>query len=88
MRSIENPQRHGSLPLQEMTNVSPVSSKTSLIHSPSDVVLATEKYDCDAERLRNSERFSRSINPRGRRQVRRRKLHRNSIDQNASKVNY
>ncbi|XP_008214879.1 protein FAM13C isoform X2 [Nasonia vitripennis] len=79
--------RHGSLPLQEMTNVSPVSSKASLVNTPGDVVLATEKYDCDAERLRNSERFSRSITPRGRRQVRRRKLHRNSLDQNASKEN-
>jgi hypothetical protein len=67
-----------------------VSSKSSLIHSANDAVLdATEKYDCDAERLRNSERFSRSITPRGRRQVRRRKLQKTStFDSNASKVTY
>ncbi|XP_058799664.1 protein FAM13A isoform X2 [Phymastichus coffea] len=79
--------RHGGLPLHERTNASPVSSKTSLVHS-SDVVLA-EKYNLDAERMRSSERFSRSINPRGRRQQgRRRKLSLGSIlHQSSSKEN-
>ncbi|KAJ8673625.1 hypothetical protein QAD02_004887 [Eretmocerus hayati] len=79
---------HGSLPLQERTNMSPVSSKTSMVHHSSDVVLASEKFDCDAERLRNSERFSRSITPRGRRHARRRKLHINTnYDDGSSKEN-
>lgn len=66
--------------------MSPVSSKSSLIYSPSEAVLA-EKFNCDAERLRNSERFSRSIAPRGRRQVRRKKLFLNTnFDQGSSKV--
>ncbi|KAL7296948.1 hypothetical protein TKK_0009388 [Trichogramma kaykai] len=76
--------RHNSLPLQEKTNSSPVSSRQSLIYSSGEVVLATEKYDCDAERLRSSERFSRSIIPKGRRQVRRLKLHRTSLSEEAS----
>ncbi|XP_014210463.1 uncharacterized protein LOC106640818 [Copidosoma floridanum] len=76
-----------SQPLHERTsNVSPASSRASLMHSTGDVVLATEKYDCDAERLRNSERFSRSITPRGRRQARRKKLHLGvNFEQNSSR---
>jgi hypothetical protein len=81
-------QRCSGLPLYERTNVSPVSKKSSSVPSPCDVVVATEKYDCDAERLRSSERFSRSVTPRGRRQARRRRVHRiTDADQNSSKVN-
>lgn len=80
--------RCGGLPLHERTNVSPVSKKSSSVPSPCEVVVATEKYDCDAERLRNSERFSRSITPRGRRQARRRRVHRvQDTDQSSSKEN-
>ncbi|XP_036143123.1 protein FAM13A isoform X2 [Monomorium pharaonis] len=80
--------RCSGLPLHERTNVSPVSKKSSSVPSPCEVVVATEKYDCDAERLRNSERFSRSITPRGRRQARRRRVHRvPDIDQSSSKEN-
>ncbi|XP_025991987.1 protein FAM13A isoform X3 [Solenopsis invicta] len=76
--------RCGGLPLHERTNVSPVSKKSSSVPTPCEVVVATEKYDCDAERLRNSERFSRSITPRGRRQARRRRVHRvTDTDQNS-----
>lgn len=78
--------RCGGLPLHERTNVSPVSKKSLSVPSPCEVVVATEKYDCDAERLRSSERFSRSITPRGRRQARRRRVHR-VPDQNSSKEN-
>lgn len=81
-------QRCGGLPLHERTNVSPVSKKSSSVPSPCEVVVATEKFDCDAEKLRNSERFSRSLTPRGRRQARRRRVHRiPDTDQSSSKVN-
>lgn len=80
-------QRCSGLPLHERTNVSPVSKKSLSVPSPCEVVVAIEKYDCDAERLRSSERFSRSITPRGRRQARRRRVHRvPDTDQNSSKV--
>ncbi|EZA59110.1 hypothetical protein X777_15751 [Ooceraea biroi] len=80
--------RCSGLPLHERTNVSPVLKKSSSVPSPCEVVVATEKYDCDAERLRSSERFSRSITPRGRRQARRRRVHRvPDTDQNSSKEN-
>lgn len=75
------------MPLHERTNVSPVSKKSSSVPSPCEVVVATEKYDCDAERLRSSERFSRSITPRGRRQARKRRVHRvPDADPSSSKV--
>nr|KAF7427000.1 hypothetical protein H0235_006694 [Vespula pensylvanica] len=80
--------RCGGLPLHERTNVSPVSKKPSPVPSPCEAVLATERFECDAERLRNSERFSRSITPRGRRQARRRRIHRvPDSDQSSSKEN-
>ncbi|XP_025154132.1 protein FAM13A isoform X2 [Harpegnathos saltator] len=80
--------RCGGLPLHERTNVSPVSKKASSVPSPCEVVVATEKYDCDAERLRSSERFSRSITPRGRRQARKRRVHRvPDADPSSSKEN-
>ncbi|XP_032671195.1 protein FAM13A [Odontomachus brunneus] len=80
--------RCGGLPLHERTNVSPVSKKSSSVPSPCEVVVATEKYDCDAERLRSSERFSRSITPRGRRQARKRRVHRvPDVDPSSSKEN-
>lgn len=80
--------RCGGLPLHERTNVSPVSKKPSPVPSPCEAVLATERFECDAERLRNSERFSRSITPRGRRQARRRRIHKvPDTDQSSSKEN-
>ncbi|XP_015609193.1 protein FAM13A [Cephus cinctus] len=80
--------RCAGFPLHERTNVSPVSNKPSPVPSPCDAVLASERFECDAERLRSSERFSRSVTPRGRRQARRRKVHRGSdVDQNSSKEN-
>lgn len=64
-----------------------MSKKPSPVPSPCEAVLATERFECDAERLRNSERFSRSITPRGRRQARRRRIHRvPDSDQSSSKV--
>ncbi|XP_051175769.1 protein FAM13A [Leptopilina boulardi] len=80
--------RCGGLPLYERTNVSPTSAKSSPISTPCDVVLAAERFECDAERLRSSERFSRSVTPRGRRQIRRRRVHKSSdFNQEASKEN-
>ncbi|XP_043472213.1 protein FAM13A [Leptopilina heterotoma] len=80
--------RCGGLPLYERTNVSPVSAKSSPTSTPCDVVLAAERFECDAERLRSSERFSRSVTPRGRRQIRRRRVHKSSdFNQEASKEN-
>lgn len=79
--------RCGSLPLHERTNVSPVSKKTPPISSPCETVLETEKFECDAERLRSSERFSRSITPRGRRQARRKRVHKVADAENSSKEN-
>ncbi|KAF3430136.1 hypothetical protein E2986_13111 [Frieseomelitta varia] len=77
--------RCGSLPLHERTNVSPVSKKTPPISSPCETVLETEKFECDAEKLRSSERFSRSITPRGRRQARRKRVHKVADAENSSK---
>lgn len=82
------PQRCGSLPLHERTNVSPVSKKTPPISSPCEIVAETEKFECDAEKLRSSERFSRSITPRGRRQARRRRVHKVADAENSSKVKF
>ncbi|XP_026670360.1 protein FAM13B isoform X2 [Ceratina calcarata] len=77
----------GNLPLHERTNVSPVSKKTPPISSPCETALETEKFECDAEKLRSSERFSRSITPRGRRQARRRRVHKIADAENSSKEN-
>ncbi|XP_046490393.1 protein FAM13A [Neodiprion pinetum] len=80
--------RCAGLPLHERTNISPVSNKPSPVPSPCDVVLAAERFECDAERLRSSERFSRSVTPRGRRQARRRRIHgEKDGDQGSSKEN-
>ncbi|KOC70759.1 Protein FAM13A [Habropoda laboriosa] len=79
--------RCGSLPLHERTNVSPVSKKTPPILSPCETALETEKFECDAEKLRSSERFSRSITPRGRRQARRRRVHKVADTESSSKEN-
>ncbi|XP_006625036.1 protein FAM13A, partial [Apis dorsata] len=79
--------RCGSLPLHERTNVSPISKKTPPTSSPCETVLETEKFECDAEKLRSSERFSRSITPRGRRQPRRRRVHKIADTENSSKEN-
>ncbi|XP_033193403.1 protein FAM13A [Bombus vancouverensis nearcticus] len=79
--------RCGSLPLHERTNVSPVSKKTPPTSSPCETALETEKFECDAEKLRSSERFSRSITPRGRRQARRRRVHKVTDAENSSKEN-
>ncbi|XP_054013995.1 protein FAM13A isoform X1 [Hylaeus anthracinus] len=67
--------RCGGLPLHERTNVSPISKKVPSFPSPCETALETEKFECDAEKLRSSERFSRSITPRGRKQARRRRVH-------------
>ncbi|XP_076639315.1 protein FAM13B isoform X3 [Colletes latitarsis] len=67
--------RCGGLPLHERTNVSPISKKAPSFPSPCETALETEKFECDAEKLRSSERFSRSITPKGRKQARRRKVH-------------
>lgn len=79
--------RCGSLPLHERTNVSPISKKTPPTSSPCETVLETEKFECDAEKIRSSERFSRSITPRGRRQPRRRRVHKIVDTENSSKEN-
>ncbi|XP_012262118.2 protein FAM13B [Athalia rosae] len=80
--------RCASLPLHERTNISPVFHKPSPLPSPCDVVLAAERFECDAERLRRTERFSRSVTPRGRRQARRRRVHiEKDGDQGSSKEN-
>ncbi|XP_076247200.1 protein FAM13A [Calliopsis andreniformis] len=79
--------RCGGLPLHERTNVSPISKKASSVPSPCETALETEKFECDAERLRSSERFSRSITPRGRRQARRRRVHKIADAENSSKEN-
>ncbi|XP_012272613.1 protein FAM13A [Orussus abietinus] len=80
--------RCGGLPLHERTNVSPVFAKPSPVPSPCEAVLAAERFECDAEFLRRSERFSRSITPRGRRQARRRKVHQGpDVDRSSSKEN-
>lgn len=79
--------RCGGLPLHERTNVSPVSKKTPPVSSPCETALVNEKFECDAERLRSSERFSRSITPRGRRQARRRRVHRVRDPESSSKEN-
>ncbi|XP_076229031.1 protein FAM13A [Nomia melanderi] len=80
--------RCGGLPLHERTNVSPISKKTSSFPSPCETTaLETEKFERDAEKLRSSERFSRSITPRGRRQARRRRVHKIVDAENSSKEN-
>ena len=80
-------QRCAGLPLNETTNVSPVAIKQFPAPSLCDVVLDTDRLESDAEHLRSSERFSRSVTPRGRRLVRRRKIHKTSnSNQSASKV--
>lgn len=80
-------QRCPSLPLHERTNVSPISKKLSPVPSSCEVVSTTDKFEGDVERIRNSERFSRSLTPRGRRQARRRRVHKTPEgDHNASKV--
>ncbi|XP_076753209.1 protein FAM13B isoform X2 [Xylocopa sonorina] len=79
--------RCGNLPLHERTNVSPVLKRTPPVSSPCETDLETEKFECDAEKLRSSERFSRSITPRGRRQARRRKVHKIADGENSSKEN-
>lgn len=81
--------RCGNFPLHERTNVSPVSKKNSLVASSpcESAVSITEKFECDVERLRNTERFSRSITPRGRRQARRRRIHRTTDPEGSSKEN-
>ncbi|XP_029045639.1 protein FAM13B isoform X1 [Osmia bicornis bicornis] len=79
--------RCGGLPLHERTNVSPVSKKIPPIPSPCETALETEKFECDAEKLRSSERFSRSITPRGRRQARRRRVHKTTDAESSSKEN-
>ncbi|XP_066601313.1 protein FAM13A [Prorops nasuta] len=80
--------RCATLPLHERTNVSPVSKKSLPVPSTCEVVVATERFEYDAERLRSSERFSRSITPRGRRQGRIRRVHKLlESDQNSSKEN-
>ncbi|XP_043268411.1 protein FAM13B [Venturia canescens] len=80
--------RCSGLPLNERTNVSPISMKPSPVPSPSDAIVPAERFECDVERLRSSERFSRSIAPRGRRQGRRRKVHKGlETDQNSTKEN-
>ncbi|XP_034935925.1 protein FAM13A isoform X2 [Chelonus insularis] len=77
-----------NLPLHERTNVSPVSTKPSPLPSPCDLLLITERPECDVEHVRSTERFSRSITPRGRRQPRRRRIHRGlETDTNSSKEN-
>lgn len=81
-------QRCSGLPLHERTNVSPVSTKRSPLPSPCDLLVTAERLECDVERVRSTERFSRSIAPRGRRQVRRRKVHKSfEMDSNCTKVN-
>lgn len=74
--------------MHERTNVSPISKKTPPTSSPCETVLETEKFECDAEKLRSSERFSRSITPRGRRQPRRRRVHKIADTENSSKVKF
>lgn len=74
--------------MHERTNVSPISKKTPPTSSPCETVLETEKFECDAEKIRSSERFSRSITPRGRRQPRRRRVHKIVDTENSSKVKF
>ncbi|XP_063975714.1 protein FAM13A [Diachasmimorpha longicaudata] len=79
--------RCGGLPLHERTNVSPVS-KPSPLPSPCDILLVAERLECDVERLRSTERFSRSLTPRCLRVNRRRRVHKTlKVDQNSSKEN-
>ncbi|XP_076684997.1 protein FAM13B isoform X2 [Andrena cerasifolii] len=79
--------RCGGLPLHERTNVSPISRKVPPVPSLCETTLETEKFECDAEILRSSERFSRSITPRGRRQARRRRVHKVVDTESSSKEN-
>nr|XP_012149382.1 PREDICTED: protein FAM13A isoform X2 [Megachile rotundata] len=79
--------RCGGLPLHERTNVSPVSKKIPPVPSSCETALETEKFEFDAEKLRTSERFSRSITPRGRRQARRRRVHKTADAESSSKEN-
>ncbi|KZC05091.1 Protein FAM13A, partial [Dufourea novaeangliae] len=79
--------RCGSLPLHERTNVSPVSKKIPSFPLPCEAALETEKFERDVEKLRSSERFSRSITPRGRRQARRRRVHK-IVDTESSSKRY
>ncbi|KAG8037433.1 hypothetical protein G9C98_005643 [Cotesia typhae] len=76
------------LPLHERTNVSPVSTKPSPSPAPCDILLSADQLECDVERVRSTERFSRSITPRGRRVTRHKKTHKGlEIDLNSSKEN-
>ncbi|XP_044001811.1 protein FAM13A isoform X2 [Aphidius gifuensis] len=72
--------RCGGLPLHERsTNISPVPPPAAAVTqaalpSPCHQIITTERQEFDVENLRCTERFSRSIIPRGRRQARRRKI--------------